>query len=462
MPAAGRNEPCPCGSGRKFKQCCGGPAATTTALPTRADRDAAFALLDRLSGLRRFEEDVVAAYVMIWGAMLDREEAARLMETPANDLFLEWIWFDHLIHTGQTIAEYALERHAQDVGPGARYFLRACTAAPLRLLQVHRVEPGRVHVRDVVDKGAVIVVSERLGSEQLVRHDVLAARIARYDDEMQFEGMNMLFGIDDKLAIAAEVRRLRRPLARELPAGAARDRVMRMAGGAAIVISALALYDRPRPRLTTVDGDELALADAMFSVTDLNAVRAALDDAADIEPDDGTPESPVDTTRYSWLERPRHDDDEGIRILGSVVLDRTSLRIETMSMARARRAQEYFGALAGETALRFKAIQVKSVEAMLRSTRADPNPSEPEIDPAVAADIERAFYEKHYREWLDLPVPALDHRTPREAARVKRLHAKLLALVEGIENQAARQHKEGRGFDTGYLRTELGLPSGQT
>ncbi|MGD9642818.1 MAG: SEC-C metal-binding domain-containing protein [Elusimicrobiales bacterium] len=25
QPQAGRNEPCPCGSGQKFKRCCGGP-----------------------------------------------------------------------------------------------------------------------------------------------------------------------------------------------------------------------------------------------------------------------------------------------------------------------------------------------------------------------------------------------------------------------------------------------------
>ena len=229
MPSPGRNDLCPCGSGRKFKHCCGNLAQRLAGPPTRADRDAAFDLVDRLSALPRFNDDIGLAHALIWGDRFDAD-LDRLMDTPARDLFLEWLWFDHLFHTGQTIAEYALERHAADVGPGARYFLRACTAAPLRLLQVHRVEPGLVHLRDVVDKGPVIGVSERRGSEQLVRHDVLAARIARYDDEMQFEGITMIFGVDDKLAIAADVRRLRRPLARELPAGAARDRAMRMAG----------------------------------------------------------------------------------------------------------------------------------------------------------------------------------------------------------------------------------------
>ena len=41
--AAGRNEPCPCGSGRKFKQCHG--RTPTDALPSKADASAALALL---------------------------------------------------------------------------------------------------------------------------------------------------------------------------------------------------------------------------------------------------------------------------------------------------------------------------------------------------------------------------------------------------------------------------------
>ena len=74
------------------------------------------------------------------------------------------------------------------------------------------------------------------------------------------------------------------------------------------------------------------------------------------------------------------------------------------------------------------------------------------------ARIQREFYEKHYREWLDVPVPALGHRTPREAAGIKKLRARLVALVEGIEVQAARDAKAGGGFDVSYLRRELGLP----
>ena len=110
-------------------------------------------------------------------------------------------------------------------------------------------------------------------------------------------------------------------------------------------------------------------------------------------------------------------------------------------------------------ALRFKAIQVRSMQASLDEARSRPQSVEPDIPPELAAGIEREYMERHYREWLDLPVPALGHRTPREAVKVKKLRATLLALVESIEVQAARDAKTGRGFDVGYLRTELGLPA---
>lgn len=133
------------------------------------------------------------------------------------------------------------------------------------------------------------------------------------------------------------------------------------------------------------------------------------------------------------------------------------MRVEVLSMSRARLAQVWFSSLVPK-AIRFKAIQVKSREAAAEAARTRSGPSQPELPPEVVAQIQREYYEKHYREWLDSPVPALDHRTPREAAGVKKLRARLVALVESIEIQAARQAKEGEGFDASFLRRELGLP----
>jgi hypothetical protein len=327
----------------------------------------------------------------------------------------------------------------------------------LRLLQVARVEPGaRVHVRDVVDKGSPMAVSERRGSEQLVRHEVVVGRIVDYGTERQFEGAMITVPVADKTAIAAAIRRGRRQTFRALQAGEEPAALLRMASGGAIVMEVVDLFDRPQPTVT-VDGDEIAFADTIFSVLDAGAAQGFLDGAPQLQRDDDPPMDRDELARYAWLEQPHTDGGPPTRILGSVVLTRKTMRVEVLSMPRARLAQAWFSSLVPK-AIRFKAIQVKSREAVADAARSRSGPSQPELPPEVVAQIQREYYEKHYREWLDIPVPALGDRTPREASRIKSMRSKLVALIESIEVQAAHSARDGEGFDVAFLRTELGLP----
>lgn len=464
----GRNEPCPCGSGRKFKHCCGGVKAATTQLPTRADRDAAWQLLDRVSCLPRFRDDVALAHALVWDEY-DDDELDEMLDTPAGSLFFEWLWLDHVLHTKQTIAEYALANHAKDLGPGGRRFLQGCIDAPLRVLQIDRVEPGvRVYVRDLIDRGPVIPVTERLGSEQLVKHEILIARMARYDDDTLFEGVNLRIAVDDKRYLMRSIKSMRRPLEHELPDGNERGKVLRMATGAAILRNVALMFERPAPHLTTSDGEDLVLANAVFSVSNPSAVQASLATVADLERDDTAIDKAL--AHYTWFETAAPPQAKGRKttrrnasqVLGGVILTDSQLRIETLSLSRARRAQEYFTALLPADAARFKGIRTQGVQSMLRQAMGNDDDvpdrtASSDLPAEEVAAIERDFMEQHYRDWLDIPVPALGDRTPREAAAIKHLRPRLRDLVEGIEIQAARSAKDGRGFDVAHLRRELKL-----
>lgn len=70
----GRNDPCPCGSGKKFKKCCessGGAGAGYT----RSDREVALAALDDLLSGPGWTSLVTEAEAEFWGE-LDREQTA--------------------------------------------------------------------------------------------------------------------------------------------------------------------------------------------------------------------------------------------------------------------------------------------------------------------------------------------------------------------------------------------------
>jgi SEC-C motif-containing protein len=82
-----RNDPCPCGSGRKYKKCCGAPAAAPVS-PAQPWHDLDDRLTKELSdyGRRRFGDDwahILADYPV------DEEEMERV---PAHmNLFIQWL-----------------------------------------------------------------------------------------------------------------------------------------------------------------------------------------------------------------------------------------------------------------------------------------------------------------------------------------------------------------------------------
>src|SRR5262245_21983480 len=58
--------------------------------------------------------------------------------------------------------------------------------------------------------------------------------------------------------------------------------------------------------------------------------------------------------------------------------------------------------------------------------------------------------------WLDEPLPALNGRTPREAAGLKSARPDVIALLKDMENFSARERLEGRiGYNFRWMWSEL-------
>ena len=79
MKQPGRNDPCPCGSGRKYKYCC---LVKAEAAPrfTHADRLSAFAKLAHFSHHFATEDD--EAFDEFWGRARRRSRRARRIVRP--------------------------------------------------------------------------------------------------------------------------------------------------------------------------------------------------------------------------------------------------------------------------------------------------------------------------------------------------------------------------------------------
>jgi hypothetical protein len=449
MSGAGRNDPCPCGSGRKYKRCCldGEPALAFTP----ADRERALDKLTDFAFRSGLDQDRLTAGVSFWSGWLDAhgEEEGQ----PAMDLeesiaaFNAWFAFDFPTANGATVLDLMLRRAGADLARGEREYLERMRHTHLRPYQVTDATPGEGLRLIDLWTGKQVWVRERLGSGQLVRWDLLAVRLMRGAEGHQvMDGMPYLYPVASKNLLLRALRRAHRAFRRAAPF-AGLTFFFRHAGPMFHHFWLETVALRKLPRLVTAEGDPLIFARAIFDVLDTRAVQAALEQHPDLAcEDDGG---------YVWLE----DAPSFRRGLGRFALEADRLVFETQSEKRVARGREFLESLAGD-AVRFRLTEYEDPERAMERLASSPG-REAEADavpPEVAAEVVAGFYEQHYRRWLDEPVPALGNRTPREAASLARVRPKLVALLQEFENMAARDRLEGRpAYDFGWMWGELGL-----
>jgi hypothetical protein len=78
--------------------------------------------------------------------------------------------------------------------------------------------------------------------------------------------------------------------------------------------------------------------------------------------------------------------------------------------------------------------------------------------PEVAELLMLGFYARHYRAWIDEPVPALDGATPRQAAAIPELRPRLVDLLHQLLEDYQHALRERRAaYDPSWMWAELGL-----
>jgi len=395
MSDIGRNDPCPCGSGKKYKRCCLAKDAPAPGAWTTGERDSALASLMRFARRAELDGDRAAAEVTFWGKRLEGmtpAEAREAMDFEQSRVgFHEWLVFDCPLHGGGTIVERFLARAGGGLRSGERRYLERMRLSHLRPYEVQAVR--RDEGLDLLDLWANkrVRVRERLATRQLVQWDILAARVILGPEGYPvLDGSPYLYPPRGKELILRFLRRLGRSLRGKLPR-ADEATFFKSIGMAFHDLWLELAARRPPPTLVTAERDEV--------------VRLVL---------------------------------------------------ATVSRQRAERGRALLEAAAGP-AVAYRATSSESVQRALERPARRARP-EDDVPPEAAAEIVQAFYERHYRAWLDEPLPALDGRTPREAANLKSARPKVIALLKDMENLSARERLEGRpAYDFGWMWGQLGL-----
>jgi len=159
--------------------------------------------------------------------------------------------------------------------------------------------------------------------------------------------------------------------------------------------------------------------------------------------------------QISW----REPGQDGQRELGSWGIEGNRVVLETTSQERASRGRAWLESLFGGR-VRYRATALETLEQTMNELRTQPpRRSRLALDmPDESAGAVRELFDRHYRSWIDRPVPALGNRSPRAAARAALWKPKLMDLLKQLENAAERAARSGRpDYDFGWIWTELGL-----
>ena len=151
VPRVGRNDPCPCGSGKKYKHChmLKEQQVTTSAVQLRQARETAYAKLAEYIQGERFLPDLAASMELFWDRRLQAEQINRVVPLHryrALDFFL----FDYRTAEGDRIVDrFAAEQRAR-LAPEERTVLKQWSDGYVGVYAVQRTEAEAFHVRDLL------------------------------------------------------------------------------------------------------------------------------------------------------------------------------------------------------------------------------------------------------------------------------------------------------------------------
>jgi hypothetical protein len=372
--------------------------------------------------------------------MLD-EVPARLAREVLRDAMGDistFMHFDLVLVDGSTIVGRFLEGPARRLGAGQRTYLERMSVAAVRPYEVLAVRADEgIELRDVL-ANETLFVTERAGTHEILPGFGLGARvIAGKAGTLELEQPTHAFSQTELLQLTKDVRRQVKHLRRNRGSFEVTFRDVLHRELLAVVVhrawlSRLLLQHR-RPRLVLA-GEPMMIARVLFDAVAPSRIAAALRGEPCVVEDD--------YRSWTWLEAP----EPPARVLATIRIEGKRLVAEAFSEERAKRVRAFLERCLGDAA-RYRITELRDPMRALREQLGRREPGEGRTGehdaPEEARALAAAQIAKHYAEWVDVPLPALDGRTPRQAARLWSLLPDLIALLRDMDVNSERARRSG-------------------
>ena len=408
----GRNDPCPCGSGKRFKQCC----INGVTLPIEVRSGMLCHKLDRFA-LR----PVHRAQIM---ALADHFDAADI-DLPESVVPM----LIDLIASDPAMVQAFLDTRGYLLPDDERLLVEQWRHARLGLYEVLEVEPGAaMTVRDTAS-GEQFIVTERTATKSIGPNALILTRIAAVGSQHQIIGAVLPVTLSQRQSVLDL-----------LDGGYSADDVADW----------LVAICRP-PTVQNREGDELVMCSVTVRPTFIgwDELGPRLDDL--FGPAEGG----------AWRDLLDPDGEHLVRAV--LRRDGLDLLIETNSLERSEDVLERLMDIPGvafsvidRVVTPFDQIEAAPGSAAGSTGRSWSSNDDPSDMPDEVRRVVENMVRQQEQQWVDAPVPALGGLTPRQALDDPTRFEDLLALVTEFERRGAQQDP-GTTFDVARIRGLLGL-----
>ena len=482
-PKIGRNDPCPCGSGKKYKKCCGLKETHEPLIPpslltgTPYDDYLPVFPIVTIYGekVRRFEKDGPELKKAV--SRFERRFRPGKPGGLTDSFFMSWMHFDFRFgESRETIAERFLKdpMTAELLEPGPSIIRELCQSY-FSFYEVLESGPKAAAVEELMTGRRFTVVDiPELYEFDPVPGEILFSRLVGPPHRAIFFTTPYIFGPEARTQLERALRIqdedfLQSPAALLFPperrfAESQKELVFFWAeyirqGEKASQEDSTAFPDAPPggyPHLVNTDGEELVLAEMHFRIKDEPAVRNRLASikAYDYDENDGS---------WVWMKPgSRKDPDAPRTVLGRFEIKDNRLIAETNSRERTARLRSELKDQLGGLIAYDKTLwrdqgdmpELSPGEIEARERESEEWNSRPEIQEAIRKHLEHHYF----KEWPRMKIPALGGITPIQAAKTEKGRAKLKVLLDDIEGMEEAAASRKPKVDVDRLRRMLGLP----
>lgn len=389
-----------------------------------------------------------------WGrGTLERWQREGPTEAEVQE-FHAWLWLDwRRTRRSKTLAEEMATDFA--LSSQERQILAAITASHRSVYQVVRLEPGLGAELENVLEGGRVFIHDRGFSLSAEKWVLIFCRVYPAGPYHFTAGGAHAFSPREKDFIKAYLSYQLERYRRNYPhAGWQSFLKARPELFGCLTVKLQERMCQP-PRLSNTDGEPLAFCQSYFDVANPEQFLVELRAHPELQE---LASSENEETEFAWKCRRG----EETILLGRIALEGNKLLLECNSrerLARGSRLLEQIGSL------EHRREEIKEGKEILEEVMAahdkEVGPKEDEL-PQLSPEAQRCLQEvirRHYEDWVDHPLPALDGKTPGEAAKDPLGRQTLIDLIREMEYMEKRgSHLGYVPYDWNQMRRRLGLP----